>query len=115
LFATVAISDSLRPLTSSSRWKVSASTVRRPPNKQRYAGLQTSHRVGQRLRAHEEARQWIIEHPDETVAIISAGAKITPEEAKLMLGRLDFTRPTITKSDYDKIGAFGDLLKPPPD
>jgi sulfonate transport system substrate-binding protein len=63
------------------------------------------------LRAHEEARKWIIDHPDETVAIISAGAKITPEEAKLMLGRLDFTRPTITKSDYDKIGAFGDLLK----
>jgi sulfonate transport system substrate-binding protein len=63
------------------------------------------------LRAHEEARKWIVEHPDETVAIISAGAKITPEEARLMLGRLDFTRPTITKSDYDKIGAFGDLLK----
>jgi sulfonate transport system substrate-binding protein len=63
------------------------------------------------LRAHEEARKWIIDHPDETVAIISAGAKITPEEAKLMLGRLDFTRPAITKADYDKIGAFGDLLK----
>jgi sulfonate transport system substrate-binding protein len=63
------------------------------------------------LRAHEEARKWIIDHPDETIAIIAAGAKITPEEAKLMLGRLDFTRPTITKSDYDKIGAFGDLLK----
>jgi sulfonate transport system substrate-binding protein len=63
------------------------------------------------LRAHEEARKWIIDHPDETVAIISAGAKITPEEAKLLLGRLDFTRPAITTSDYDKIGAFGDLLK----
>jgi sulfonate transport system substrate-binding protein len=63
------------------------------------------------LHAHEEARKWIVDHPDETVAIISAGAKITPEEARLMLGRLDFTRPTITKSDYDKIGAFSDLLK----
>jgi len=63
------------------------------------------------LRAHEEARRWIIDHPDETAAIISAGAKISPEEAKLMLGRLDFTRPTVTKSDYDKISAFGDLLK----
>jgi len=63
------------------------------------------------LRAHEEARRWIIEHPDETVAIIAAGAKITPEEARLMLGRLDFTRPAITRSDYQKIGAFGGLLK----
>jgi sulfonate transport system substrate-binding protein len=63
------------------------------------------------LRAHEEARKWIIDHPAETIAIISAGAKITPEEAKLMLGRLDLTRPAITKADYGKIGAFGDLLK----
>ena len=63
------------------------------------------------LRAHEEARKWIIEHPEETVAIISAGAKITPEEARLAVGRLDFTHPAITKSDYDKIGAYGDLLK----
>jgi sulfonate transport system substrate-binding protein len=63
------------------------------------------------LRAHEEARKWIIEHPDETVAIISAGARITTEEAKLAVGRLDFAHPAITKSDYEKIGAFGDLLK----
>jgi sulfonate transport system substrate-binding protein len=63
------------------------------------------------LRAHEEARKWIIEHPDETVAVISAGARITPEEAKLAIGRLDFTHPAITKTDYEKIGAFGDLLK----
>jgi sulfonate transport system substrate-binding protein len=63
------------------------------------------------LRAHEEARKWIIEHPEEAVAIISAGAKITPEEARLAVGRLDFTHPAITKSDYDKIGAYGDLLK----
>jgi sulfonate transport system substrate-binding protein len=63
------------------------------------------------LRAHEEARKWIIEHPEETAAIISAGAKITLDEAKLAVGRLDFTHPAITKADYDKIGAFGDLLK----
>lgn len=63
------------------------------------------------LRAHEDARKWIIEHTDETVAIISAGAKITPEEAKLAISRLDFAHPAITKSDYEKIGAFGDLLK----
>jgi sulfonate transport system substrate-binding protein len=63
------------------------------------------------LRAHEEARKWIIERPEETAAIISAGAKITLDEAKLAVGRLDFTHPAITKGDYDKIGAFGDLLK----
>jgi sulfonate transport system substrate-binding protein len=63
------------------------------------------------LRAHEEARKWILAHPDETVAIISAGAKITPEEARLAVGRLDFTHPAITRADYEKIGAFGDLLK----
>jgi sulfonate transport system substrate-binding protein len=63
------------------------------------------------LRAHEEARQWIIAHPKETVAIIAAGAKLTPEEAKLMFDRLDFAHPEIAKTDYQKIGAYGDLLK----
>jgi sulfonate transport system substrate-binding protein len=63
------------------------------------------------LRAHEEARKWIIAHPEETEAIISAGAKITLDEAKLEVSRLDFTHPEITKADYEKIGAFGDLLK----
>ena len=52
-----------------------------------------------------------VEHPEETAAIISAGAKITLDEARLAVGRLDFTHPAITKADYDKIGAFGDLLK----
>lgn len=63
------------------------------------------------LRAHEEARKWIISHPDETATIISAGAKISLDEARLAIGRLDFNHPEITKADYEKISAFGDLLK----
>jgi sulfonate transport system substrate-binding protein len=63
------------------------------------------------LRAHEDARKWIIAHPDETAELIAKGAKITLEEAKVTVGRLDFEHPEITESDYQKIGAFGDLLK----
>jgi sulfonate transport system substrate-binding protein len=63
------------------------------------------------LRAHEEARRWIVAHPDEAADIIAKGAKISLEEARLTLGRLDFAHPAIAKSDYDKIGGYGELLK----
>jgi sulfonate transport system substrate-binding protein len=63
------------------------------------------------IRAHEEARKWILANLDETIDIIARGAKISREEAKRTVERLDFEHPEIAPSDYDKIGAYGDLLK----
>lgn len=63
------------------------------------------------IRAHEDARKWIIAHPQETIDLVAAGAKLPPEVAKLAFSRLDFTQPEITQKDYERIGSYGDLLK----
>ena len=45
------------------------------------------------LAAYEKARKWILTHPDETAAIVTAEARISLPVAKLQLSRNDFSNP----------------------
>lgn len=47
------------------------------------------------LNAYEQARDWIIKHPEEAATLQAEEAKIPLEVAKLQLSRIDFSNPVI--------------------
>lgn len=63
------------------------------------------------LRAHETARKWILDNPEETAKIIAKGAGLSEEAAAKALARLSFANPRVTPEGGQKIIAFSDLVK----
>lgn len=63
------------------------------------------------LEAYEEARQWTIDHPDETAEILAKEASISLEVAKKQLERTDFSKPIPGDEQKAIITGSGEVLK----
>ena len=64
------------------------------------------------LAAYEKARKWAQEHPAEYLALVAKEAKITPEVAKLLLGRTGLNDAAFTgKQELSLIEAGNALRK----
>ena len=49
--------------------------------------------IGKVIAAYEEARQWILAHPQQTAELLAREAKLPLEVARLQLSRTDFSNP----------------------
>ncbi|MEC2056437.1 aliphatic sulfonate ABC transporter substrate-binding protein [Peribacillus psychrosaccharolyticus] len=63
------------------------------------------------LEAYEEARQWTIDHPDETAEILAKEASISIEVAKKQLERTDYSNPVPGDEQNSIITGSGEVLK----
>ncbi|HEY4552641.1 MAG TPA: aliphatic sulfonate ABC transporter substrate-binding protein [Bacillaceae bacterium] len=63
------------------------------------------------IEAYEKARQWAIEHPEETAEILAKEAQIDLEVAKIQIGRNDFSTAVPGAEQKKAIQAAGTLLK----
>ncbi|MFL9925341.1 aliphatic sulfonate ABC transporter substrate-binding protein [Herbaspirillum lusitanum] len=62
------------------------------------------------ITAYERARKWIIANREETVALLSAESKLSPQVARLQLTRNDFSHPQIGKEHIDALRAAAPIL-----
>lgn len=60
---------------------------------------------------YEKARQWVIENPEETTAILAKEAQIAPEIAEVQMSRNDFTVSKPGEEQKPAIIAAGEVLK----
>ncbi|MBS4220361.1 aliphatic sulfonate ABC transporter substrate-binding protein [Bacillus sp. FJAT-49711] len=63
------------------------------------------------IEAYEKARQWAIDHPEETAEILAKEAQIDLEVAKIQIGRNDFSSSKPGDEQITAITAAGDVLK----
>ncbi|MBS4198290.1 aliphatic sulfonate ABC transporter substrate-binding protein [Bacillus sp. FJAT-49732] len=63
------------------------------------------------IEAYEKARQWAIDHPEETAEILAKEAQIDIEVAKIQIGRNDFSTSKPGDEQIAAITAAGDVLK----
>jgi sulfonate transport system substrate-binding protein len=62
------------------------------------------------IAAYERARNWIIAHPDETVALLSEESKLSAPVARLQLKRNDFSHPQIGREHIEALRAASPIL-----
>ncbi|MRT30309.1 aliphatic sulfonate ABC transporter substrate-binding protein [Herbaspirillum sp. CAH-3] len=62
------------------------------------------------IAAYERARNWIITHPDETVALLSEESKLSAPVARLQLKRNDFSHPQIGREHIEALRAASPIL-----
>ncbi|OWY35147.1 aliphatic sulfonate ABC transporter substrate-binding protein [Herbaspirillum aquaticum] len=62
------------------------------------------------IAAYERARNWIIAHPDETVALLSEESKLSTPVARLQLKRNDFSQPQIGREHIEALRAASPIL-----
>lgn len=63
------------------------------------------------IKAYEEARQWAIDHPDETAEILAKEAQIDLDIAKIQIERNDFSVSVPGDEQKEAIKAAGKLLQ----
>ncbi|UJW58973.1 aliphatic sulfonate ABC transporter substrate-binding protein [Bacillus sp. A116_S68] len=63
------------------------------------------------IEAYEKARQWVEDHPDETIDIIVQEAEIDPEVAALQLERNNFDNPIPGDAQRESITEAGIVLQ----
>ncbi|HEY4552640.1 MAG TPA: aliphatic sulfonate ABC transporter substrate-binding protein [Bacillaceae bacterium] len=63
------------------------------------------------LEAYEKARQWVLEHPEETTELLAKEAQIHPEVARIQMERNDFSNPQIGEEQKAAIKAAGEVLQ----
>jgi sulfonate transport system substrate-binding protein len=62
------------------------------------------------LKVYEQARQWIVAHPDEAAQILADDSKVSLAVAKLQLSRTDFTHPQPGAQQVDALKAAAPIL-----
>ncbi len=63
------------------------------------------------LRAYERARQWIIDHPEQTAELVARETGLPAEVIRLQLARYDFSRPVPGQAHLAAIEPVIPLLK----
>lgn len=63
------------------------------------------------VNAYERARQWIIDHPDQTAELVARETGLPEEVIRLQLARYDFSRPVPGQAHLDAIRPIVPLLQ----
>ncbi len=66
--------------------------------------------VGRVLQVYEQARRWIIAHPDDTARIVADASKLPLPVAQLQLRRTDFSRPVPGAAQRTALKAAAPIL-----
>lgn len=66
--------------------------------------------IKQVIGAYEEARQWVIQHPQETAELLAREAKLPLEVAKLQLSRTDFSNSLPGPEHIEALKAAAPIL-----
>lgn len=67
--------------------------------------------VNRVIEAYEHAREWALEHPEETAALLASEAGIPLEVAKIQIERTDFTNPIPGQVQEEAIIEAGKVLQ----